>query len=59
MSFLKELSKYDCPHKEPLHYHHDGCPVCDAPHEPIEGFEDAEHLDGNTADEGWDPREWC
>jgi hypothetical protein len=18
----------DCPHKEPLHYHHDGCPVC-------------------------------
>ncbi len=18
----------DCPHGEPLHYHHDGCPVC-------------------------------
>jgi hypothetical protein len=18
----------DCPHKEPLHYHHDGCPAC-------------------------------
>lgn len=18
----------DCPHDEPLHYHHDGCPVC-------------------------------
>ena len=20
----------DCPFKEPLHYHHDGCPQCDA-----------------------------
>ena len=20
-----------CPHHEPLHYHHDGCPACDAP----------------------------
>lgn len=19
----------DCPHREPLHYHHDGCPACD------------------------------
>lgn len=19
----------DCPHNEPLHYHHDGCPACD------------------------------
>lgn len=19
----------DCPHREPLHYHHDGCPCCD------------------------------
>lgn len=19
----------DCPHAEPLHYHHDGCPCCD------------------------------
>lgn len=18
----------DCPHREPLHYHHDGCPAC-------------------------------
>lgn len=18
----------DCPHQEPLHYHHDGCPAC-------------------------------
>jgi hypothetical protein len=18
----------DCPHEEPLHYHHDGCPAC-------------------------------
>ena len=18
----------DCPHHEPLHYHHDGCPAC-------------------------------
>lgn len=18
----------DCPHSEPLHYHHDGCPAC-------------------------------
>jgi hypothetical protein len=23
----------DCPHKEPLHYHHDGCPACWA-HDP-------------------------
>ena len=22
----------DCPHGEPLHYHHDGCPSCDGPH---------------------------
>lgn len=21
----------DCPHKEPFHYHHDGCPECDSP----------------------------
>lgn len=20
-----------CPHNEPLHFHHDGCPACDAP----------------------------
>jgi hypothetical protein len=20
-----------CPHGEPLHFHHDGCPACDAP----------------------------
>jgi len=19
---------HDCPHGEPLHYHHDGCPAC-------------------------------
>jgi hypothetical protein len=19
----------DCPHDEPLHYHHDGCPACE------------------------------
>lgn len=23
----------DCPHGEPLHYHHDGCPACDEPPE--------------------------
>jgi hypothetical protein len=39
----------DCPHKEPLHYHHDGCPCCDAPHEPTDAFEDAEFLDLDTA----------
>ena len=22
----------DCPHGEPLHYHHDGCPACDVEH---------------------------
>ena len=21
----------DCPHDEPLHYHHDGCPACTQP----------------------------
>ncbi len=21
----------DCPHQEPLHYHHDGCPACSEP----------------------------
>lgn len=20
-----------CPHHEPLHFHHDGCPACDVP----------------------------
>ena len=25
-----------CPFKEPLHYHHDGCPACPNPHEPSE-----------------------
>lgn len=24
----------DCPHRETLHYHHDGCPACDAPPTP-------------------------
>lgn len=24
----------DCPHAEPLHYHHDGCPACDIPEAP-------------------------
>lgn len=23
-------SVIDCPHNEPLHYHHDGCPSCDS-----------------------------
>jgi len=23
-----ECSVRDCPHQEPLHYHHDGCPAC-------------------------------
>ena len=23
-----------CPHKEWLHFHHDGCPSCTEPHEP-------------------------
>lgn len=41
----------DCPHKEPLHYHHDGCPACGAPHEPTEAFTDAEFLDLDTAQE--------
>ena len=22
---------FTCPHGEPLHYHHDGCPTCDMP----------------------------
>ena len=22
-------AKYHCPHNEPLHFHHDGCPACD------------------------------
>lgn len=26
-----ECAERDCPHDEPLHYHHDGCPACDAP----------------------------
>lgn len=21
--------EHDCPHGEPLHYHHDGCPMCE------------------------------
>lgn len=25
----EECSKRDCPHKDPLHYHHDGCPSCE------------------------------
>jgi hypothetical protein len=25
----------DCPGNEPLHYHHDGCPYCDNPTQPI------------------------
>jgi len=24
------LARIMCPHSEPLHYHHDGCPSCDA-----------------------------
>ena len=24
-----------CPHNEPLHYHHDGCPACTQPGESI------------------------
>lgn len=24
----------DCPHHEPRHYHHDGCPECSAPPQP-------------------------
>ena len=24
----------DCPHGEPLHLHHDGCPACDMDEEP-------------------------
>ena len=29
----------DCPHHEPLHYHHDGCPAgCDEV-EPLEGYD--------------------
>lgn len=24
-----ECGEKDCPHREPLHYHHDGCPACD------------------------------
>lgn len=24
-----ECGERDCPHGEPLHYHHDGCPACD------------------------------
>ena len=27
----------DCPHGEPLHYHHDGCPACTALHLAKEG----------------------
>ncbi len=23
-----ECGERDCPHGEPLHYHHDGCPAC-------------------------------
>jgi len=23
-----ECGERDCPYKEPLHYHHDGCPAC-------------------------------
>lgn len=26
-----------CPQKEPLHYHHDGCPACDVGDESQEG----------------------
>lgn len=25
----------DCPFKEPLHYHHDGCPICSQAHQII------------------------
>jgi len=25
----KYLAKLACPDNEPLHFHHDGCPVCD------------------------------
>ena len=24
----KYIAMYDCPHSEPLHFHHDGCPSC-------------------------------
>lgn len=24
-----ECAKIICPHGEPLHFHHDGCPACD------------------------------
>lgn len=27
-SECSECAKFVCPHKEPLHFHHDGCPSC-------------------------------
>ena len=27
-----------CPEGEPLHFHHDGCPVCDKPQEKDDGI---------------------
>lgn len=29
----EDCGRRECPHREPLHYHHDGCPACDIPHE--------------------------
>lgn len=25
-------SEIVCPHEDPMHFHHDGCPSCDCPH---------------------------
>lgn len=29
-----ECAVIDCPYKEPLHYHHDGCPACETAETP-------------------------
>ena len=34
----------DCPGDEPLHYHHDGCPHCDAPGSRHDNEGDVEYL---------------
>jgi len=43
----------DCPSREPLHYHHDGCPACWTDYERTSGHRRVVHADGECSDKAY------